>query len=123
MPCECLPVMPPTLPSESWDGIITLLPPASQRACLFVSRQLHDVALRILFRTLAIDLGVWEELTPANALEDGDERADVIRSQASTRTTEILARITQDSEFAINVRQLSMLSYMQQDALDEKRKR
>lgn len=113
--------MSSTLPPESWDAIVLALPRASRPACLLVSRQVHSVTQRIIFQNLAIDLGVWEGLRPANLDMDDDDDLQAMRAKAERRTEELIERVTKDLLFAQLVRRLSILSYVQMDTLETKR--
>ena len=118
------------LPTELWTLVVRNLPHEERRTCLFVSRQLHDIALFILFSRVTLYFGLWRwdehlvwELQPWKASrEPWHMEYDVPKVEARTTLTwELLRHISRTPSFATVVKTVSVHAYALGDGLFETR--
>ncbi|KAI9060346.1 hypothetical protein FKP32DRAFT_1595425 [Trametes sanguinea] len=115
-----LPLDHARLPLELWRLIIEFAPAADQRACLFVSKSFHDIALYNLFSRVTIWFGLWKVQWP-DFPDEGSEEEERLWTQRNIASWEILRRIARDAAFAKIVKDLSVRAYAQGDRIFEMR--
>ncbi|KZT64739.1 hypothetical protein DAEQUDRAFT_585906 [Daedalea quercina L-15889] len=103
------------LPPEVWVVIIEHCTRASQRTCMSLSRAFHSRTFPILFCEIILCFGAWEAWVADEQLMDTAEdiqRYDELDETRSSRSFDILRRITLDPSFAGVVRSLEIEAYM-----------
>ncbi|OCH88072.1 hypothetical protein OBBRIDRAFT_889361 [Obba rivulosa] len=107
------------LPLEIWHTILGLLPLADKRTCLFVSRFFHAIALRLLFATVTINLGAWEntQLSPRHWQREVCQTREALAEYRSSMAWEKLRHIRLCPHFAGTVRKLIVNAYSPGDTV------
>ncbi|EMD36563.1 hypothetical protein CERSUDRAFT_124336 [Gelatoporia subvermispora B] len=101
------------LPPEIWDNVLSLLSPADRRTCLFVCRPIHDFVLRLLFTTVTLNFGAWEnhQFTSQDWEIDVRQTREELADYRSAMAWEKLRHIKQCSVFGGMVRKLIVNAY------------
>ncbi|TRM69080.1 hypothetical protein BD626DRAFT_446777 [Schizophyllum amplum] len=102
------------LPPEIWYLIVENLGTQWQRVALFVSRSIHDIAIRLLFSALKIYL-FTPDIAPDMLFTLGDQ-PDILESLA-IRSYDLLERCSTDPAFAAIVKDLTVVDHMSSSSL------
>ena len=95
------------LPPELWALVVGFLPTVDKRACLFVSKQYHDIALSLLFSHITVQFGnILQSFTDSEGLIEEFYRAEVIPRQHVT--WEVLRHISTTPKFARIVKSVTV---------------
>ena len=111
------------LPTELWTFVVRTLPHDDQRNCLFVSKQLHDIALFFLFSKVTLYFGLWESdpFYDRWSVEPWDkEDIQAVETRANI-TWELLRHISRTPSFATIVKKVSVRAYAKGDRFFENR--
>ncbi|KAI0742233.1 hypothetical protein C8Q80DRAFT_1272944 [Daedaleopsis nitida] len=100
------------LPYELWEQILHQLPRSDQRACLGVSKIVHDVALPLVFSRITVFFGCWQFANDPVALEYSTwSQQDRDAHKRNLNTTDLLRHIVQEPEFAKLVKEMSVAAF------------
>jgi len=107
---RCIP-----LPPEIIVHVIQFLPKSGRKACLFVSRRLHDLAFPEVFSSVTVHFGAWEGHYPEEVYEQEmpDAHWHALMDARNALSAEILRHMALDSSFARAVRRLEIRAFEQ----------
>ncbi|KAF5326060.1 hypothetical protein D9611_000283 [Ephemerocybe angulata] len=106
------------VPTEIWSHIVQYVPRGEQTKLLGVSSLFHDIALDLIFSAVKIYfVGGDQAYSMLNT--DHEEFLDETSQKLTTRSWEILRRITRDSNFARLVKSLTVVAFTDGIALFE----
>ncbi|OSX64456.1 hypothetical protein POSPLADRAFT_1045495 [Postia placenta MAD-698-R-SB12] len=105
-----------SLPPEIWDIIIPKTSRAGQRSCLFVCRLFYGIAVRTLFSSIYVHLGLCDWRWAYRTRTRG-ERVQLERDNI-TRASALLEHIAHDVVFASYVRKMAVYVFIN-DAEDK----
>ncbi|KAH9900731.1 hypothetical protein C8Q73DRAFT_215959 [Cubamyces lactineus] len=110
------------LPLDIWRHVIEILPRADQRSCLFVSRDLHQIAFSQVFSRVTICFGLYQARWLTDDENDKWDEFDYEEwERQNDASYESLRQIMQDPAFALTIRELSVRAYASTDRLFELR--
>lgn len=112
----CTPTIPISLnynalPPELWQEVVCHLPRSSQRACLSVSRAFHALTLRLVFTDVTVYFGAWETWDAESEETNQDQDAEALEDERTSRSFDLLHRITADSLLANSIRELEVHAF------------
>lgn len=101
---------PPPFPPEIWTHTVSLLPISQQKLLLGVSRFFHDLALRFVFSSVKVYiLGGYRV---CQMLDTNNESFAIeVEQNLMRRSWEILYRILTDTQFALLVRDMTVVAF------------
>ncbi|KAI0691571.1 hypothetical protein C8Q76DRAFT_254057 [Earliella scabrosa] len=100
------------LPYELWEQVIRHLPRSDRRACLMISRLVHDVALPIIFSRLTIFFGLWQFADdPVRLAYRQWSQRDAHAMRQTQNSKAVLRHIARAPEFAQVVREMSVAAF------------
>ena len=89
--------------------VFSYLPPTALQQCLSVSQLFHAFAAPLLFATIRLHFGCWQDSHPVQV-----QPSAVERQRAYDTSCLVLCRIIKDPEFASYVRHLHVFAFVNQ---------
>ena len=99
---------PSSLPNELWSQVIQQLPSHEQRACLSVSKLLHDISQQFVFSHVIVRFGLWRKTKPN---EDWTDEQKAEADYATRLSLELLKHIISSQELARMVTKVTVRAY------------